>query len=157
MSTLKQVLDNWYERVAVTQTAHYISAERFARKSYWLGIPVIALTTLVGTSVFATLQKQPQPWLQLTVGFASVLAAILASLQTFLGYSQRAEKHRIAGAKYGAVGRELEVLRASAESVPNDVIEELRQRLDTMALESPNNPIWIYQRARAKHDAGGKD
>src|SRR5258706_2547939 len=109
MSTLKEVLDDWYERVVVTQTAHYISAERFARKNYWLGIPVIGLTTLVGTSVFATLQKQQQPWLQATVGFASVLAALLASLQTFLGYSQRAEKHRIAGAKYGAVGRELEL------------------------------------------------
>jgi hypothetical protein len=150
MSTLEEVLDDWYERVAVTQRAHYISAEHFARKSYWLGIPVIGSTTLVGTSVFATLQKQPQPWLQITVGLASVLAAILASLQTFLGYSQRAEKHRIAGAKYGALGRELEVLRASAESASNDVIANLRKRLDAMALESPNNPIWIYQRAALK-------
>jgi hypothetical protein len=147
MSTMNDVLNDWYERVAATQRAHYRSADHFARKSYWLGIPVIALTTLVGTSVFATLQKQPAPWLQITVGLASVAAAILASLQTFLGYSERAEKHRVAGAKYGALGRELETLRASANTVSDQAISEVRKRLDTLALESPNNPIWLYQTA----------
>lgn len=147
MQTLEQVLNDWYERVSATQRAHYLSAEHFSRKSYWLGIPVIGLTTLVGTSVFATIQKQPELWLQLTVGLASVTAAVLASLQTFLGYSERAEKHRVAGAKYGALGRELEALRASPNGQPEDAISELRKRLDALALESPNNPIWIYQRA----------
>jgi hypothetical protein len=67
------------------------------------GIPAVVLSTVVSTSVFASLLKQPDPWLQITLGFASVAAALLASLQTFLSYSERAEKHRIAGAKYGAL------------------------------------------------------
>ena len=116
---------------------------------------MIGLTTLVGTSVFATLQKRPEPWLQITVGLASVLAAILASLQTFMGYSQRAEKHRVAGAKYGALGRELEALRASTKAESDEVIAELRKRLDTLALESPNNPIWIYKRAKTELGVDG--
>lgn len=150
---IKDVLNDWYQRVAATQRAHYRSADHFGRKSYWLGIPVIGLTTLVGTSVFATLQKQPAVWLQITVGFASVAAAILASLQTFLGYSERAEKHRVAGAKYGALGRELEALRASEGSPSGEDVAELRKRLDTLALESPNNPIWIYKSsAQDSHD-----
>jgi hypothetical protein len=147
MSTLQEVLTDWYQRVTVTQSAHYLSADAFSRKSYWLGIPVIVLSTIVGTSVFATLAKGPGPKLQIAVGLASVLAAVLASLQTFLGYSARAEKHRVAGAKYGAVGRELEVLRSSDRSVSEDAIAELRKRLDALALESPNNPISTYRRA----------
>jgi hypothetical protein len=146
MSTLQDVLTDWYQRVAVTQRAHYLSADHFSRKSYWLGIPVIVLSTLVGTSVFATLQKQPGPELQIAVGLASVLAAVLASLQTFLGYSARAERHRVAGAKYGGLGRELEVLRTADRTVSDDTIAELRKRLDALALESPNNPIWIYRK-----------
>nr|MDQ5828128.1 SLATT domain-containing protein [Chloroflexota bacterium] len=106
----KDVLNIWYKRVSKTQRAHYLSAGHFGRRSYGLGIPVIALTTFVGTSLFATLQTGPEPWLQVLVGLASVLAAVLASLQTFLGYAERAEKHRVAGAKYGALGRELEAL-----------------------------------------------
>jgi len=115
MSTPQQVLDEWYQRVVVTQRAHYLSADHFGSKKYWLGIPAVILSTIVGTSVFATVQKQPEFWLQIAVGLASVAAALLASLQTFLGYSERAEKHRIAGAKYGALGRELEQLCASDE------------------------------------------
>jgi hypothetical protein len=148
MSTPEQVLDDWYQRVVVTQSAHYLSADYFGARKYWLGIPAVVLSTLVGTSVFAALQKQPELWQQITVGLASVAAALLASLQTFLGYSERAEKHRIAGAKYGALGRELEQLRASGAATPSpEAMSEVRKRLDDLAIESPNNSVTIYRRA----------
>src|SRR5436190_5573570 len=147
MSTPEQILDDWYQRVAVTQRAHYLSADHFGTRKYWLGIPAVVLSTLVGTAVFATVQKQPELWLQITVGLASVAAALLASLQTFLGYSERAEKHRIAGAKYGALGRELEQLRASSITPTPEAISEVRKRLDDLAMESPNNPLPIYRKA----------
>jgi hypothetical protein len=147
MNTQRNVLDDWYQRVSVTQRAHYLSAEHFGRKKYWLGIPAVILSTVVGTSVFATLQKQPIAALQIAVGLGSVFAALLTSLQTFLGYGERAEKHRISGAKYGALGRELEMLRASNETPSDEVISDVRKRLDTLALESPNNPEPIFRRA----------
>ena len=147
MKTTKEVLDEWYERASVTQRAHYLSADYYGRRKYWLGIPAVVLSTIVGTTVFASLQKQPEVWLQISVGLASVVAALLASLQTFLGYSERAEKHRVAGAKYGALGRELEVMRVSQEGPPQEVIAEVRKRLDSLALESPNNPMPIYRKA----------
>jgi len=126
LATPQQVLDDWYKRVAVTQRAHYLSAEHFGTRKYWLGIPAVVLSTLVGTSVFATVQKQPEVWLQITVGLASVAAALLASLQTFLSYSESAEKHRIVGAKYGALGRELEQLRASDTPPSAEAMSEIR-------------------------------
>ena len=147
MPTPRQVLDDWYERVAVTQRAHYLSADHFGARKYWLGIPAVVLSTLVGTSVFATVQKEPQLWLQIGVGLASVAAALLASLQTFLGYAERAEKHRIAGAKFGALGRELEQLRASDILPSSDDMSKVRKRLDDLAIESPNNPQRIYRKA----------
>src|SRR5438046_2990635 len=81
----------WYKRVAATQRGHYLAALRLGRMHYVLGVPVIVLTTLVGTSVFASLSTQPDPRLQITTGIASVVAAVLAALQTFLGLSDRAE------------------------------------------------------------------
>jgi hypothetical protein len=149
MSTTTQVLDDWYQRVAATQRAHYLSADSLGRKKYWLGIPAVVLSTLVGTSVFATIQKQPSLTMQICVGLASVLAALLTSLQTFLGYSERAEKHRLAGAKFGALGRELEMLRATGNVSP-EAIDSIRKRLDTLALESPNNAVAIYNKAGGK-------
>src|SRR5262245_45593146 len=147
MATPEQVLDDWYQRVAVTQRAHYLSADHFGSRKYWLGVPAVLLSTLVGTSVFATVQKQPELWLQITVGLASIAAALLTSLQTLLGYSERAEKHRVAGAKYGALGRELEQLRASATPPSPEALSEVRKRLDDLAVESPNNPLPMYRKA----------
>jgi len=146
MSSTRQVLDDWYQRVKVTQITHYRSAEHFGKRKYWLGVPAVLISTIVGTTVFASLQTQPELWLKIIVGLASVAAAILTSLQTFLGYSERAEKHRLAGAKYGALGRELEVLRSLPE-VDLKTINDLRTRLDALAQESPNNPIPIYSKA----------
>ncbi len=147
MQTPEQVLNDWYQRVAVTQRAHYLSADHFGARKYWLGIPAVVLSTLVGTSVFATVQKQPELWLQITVGLASVVAALLASLQTFLGYAERAEKHRVAGAKYGALGRELEQLLSLSTAPTVEAMSEVRKRLDDLAVESPNNPLIIYRKA----------
>lgn len=144
---MKEVLDDWYKRVVGTQNAHYLSADHFAARSRWLGVPVILLSTFVGTSVFATLKDNPGTAFQIAVGICSVAAAVLSSLQTFLGYAERAEKHRVAGAKYGAVGRELEMLRAAPDGYSKETVDDVRKRLETLALKSPNNPLKIYDRA----------
>jgi hypothetical protein len=149
MRTSRNVLEEWYLRVSVTQRAHYLSADSFGRRKYWLGVPAVMLSTLVGTSVFAGLEKQPEFWVQIAIGLASVAAALLMSLQTFLGYSERAEKHRLAGAKYGALGRELEELLAGSDEPAQDRMTRARERLDVLAVESPNNPQWVYYKAGA--------
>jgi len=151
METQKSVLEEWYKRVAVTQAAHYYSADKLGSRKYWLGIPTVILTSLVGTSVFATFQEEStEPWMKICLGLASVSAALLASLQTFLGDSERAEKHRIAGAKYGSLGRELEYILTIENGIAETRINELRARLDDLAIESPNNPLNIYRKAGAK-------
>lgn len=71
MDNEKKVLDEWYHRAAVTQVAHYYSADYFGKRNYWLGIPTVVLTTLVGTSIFATLQMEPNYWIQFFVGLGS--------------------------------------------------------------------------------------
>lgn len=149
MKTQRDVLSEWYRRVAVTQAAHYYSADRFGSRKYFLGVPTVVLTSLVGTSVFATIQAQPDLWIQILVGLSSVAAALLAGMQTFLGDAERAEKHRIAGAKYGALGRELECFIAQGSEIEQEILSTLRKRLDDLAIESPNNSLKIYRKAGA--------
>ena len=119
MEDVRELIEEWYKRVSVTQVAHYLSADHFGKRKYLLGIPAVVLATFAGTSVFATLSEQPNIYLQIAVGLASVAAAVLASLQTFMGYSDRAEKHRLAGGRYGALGRRIETMRAQPESIEN--------------------------------------
>ena len=149
MNSQSELLNEWYRRASVTQYAHYLSADHFRARKYWLGIPAVILSTLVGTSVFATIERQPQFWLQIAVGLGSVTSALLASLQTFMGYAERAEENRMAGARYGALGRELEQMRASKVEYAEETIAEIRRRIDDLAIEAPNNPLKIYRQAGA--------
>jgi len=134
----------WYQRAATTAHGHYRAALRYSRLHYWFGFPTVVLATVVGTSVFATLQAKPELWWQLTVGVMSIAAAILSALQSFLGYSDKAEKHRAAGAKYNAVGRQLE-LWLSLPQEDEAVLESIRQRIDALAQESPHIPESVFR------------
>jgi hypothetical protein len=148
MPTTEEVLNGWYKRVCATQNAHYQSANHFAFLGRCFGVPVIVLSVFVGSSVFANLEKKPDIQYQIFVGLCSIAAAVLAGLQTYFGYAERAEKHRVAGAKYGGLGRELEVLRSSLPENSKEVISNLLKRLEALALESPNNSAKIYDRAK---------
>lgn len=93
--------------------------------------------------MFASLQQKADVWLQILVGLMSVSATVLACLQTFLGFSERAEKHRMAGARYGALGRQLELMLAQdSDWTP---LEEIRKQLDSLAQESPNIPKAVHK------------
>jgi len=67
-----------------TGLAHYKAAEIAARRSKQIGIPNVALSAIVATSVFATLNDSSGTGnkLLLTGGIA-LLSAILAALQAF--------------------------------------------------------------------------
>lgn len=149
MNTQKELLQEWYRRVSVTQAAHYYSAGDFGSRKYFLGVPTVILTTLVGTSVFAALQEQLAYWVQISVGLASVAAALLSGLQTFLGDAERSEKHRTAAAQYGALGRELECCLSKGSEISEEQLSNLRHSLNKLAIESPNIPLKTYRKAGA--------
>ncbi len=140
----RSVALEWYRRAATTAHGHYRAAIRYSRLNYWFGFPTVVLATAVGTSVFAALQAKPEFWWQITVGLMSIAAAILSALQSFLGYNDKAEKHRVAGSRYNAVGRELEFWL----SLPQEDLEKLgaiRGRIDSLAQESPHIPESVHR------------
>ncbi|MGH8564184.1 MAG: SLATT domain-containing protein [Gammaproteobacteria bacterium] len=97
------LLSDWYRRVRRAQIAYTRSAARFERLHYYLGLPTVVLSAFVATSIFTT-----NLTLKSIALLASVIAAILAGLQTFLRFSERAERLRVVGAEYGSLRREIE-------------------------------------------------
>jgi hypothetical protein len=108
----------------------------------WLGVPVVVLTSVVGTSLFATLSRSSSntsPLLRATLAVISVAAAVLSALQTFFKFGERAEKHAVAADWFAAVRRELEQYssirpgnRPSAE-----VLGDLRKEINKISQNSP--------------------
>lgn len=146
-----KLLEDWLRRARESQHAHYEAAKYFGRLNYILGVPVIVLSTLIGTTVFSTLEQTVIPAVKIILGLISVTAGILASLQTFLGFAQRAERHRSAGSHYGSIRREIEQYLAVSNK-PNlesaQVLSALREKIDAASSDMPEVPQKIWARLR---------
>ncbi len=145
----EELLTKWAERVRRAQAAHYDSAVRCDKRHFWVGVPVVILTSFIGTSVFVTLQKEADFSMKLAVGLASVVAAVLASVQTFLRFSERAESHRLAAMKFGGLRKEIELMQAfpAVDSAQmKELAKSLLERWNNINEESPTANQRFYER-----------
>jgi hypothetical protein len=146
----KDLLAEWAKRNLTALDAHYDAAKHFARKHYWLGIPAIILAAVVGTSVFASLEKEVNSTVKIIVASCSILSAVLTGLQTFLNYNQRSEKHRTTASQYSSVKREIEQLLTLSEQQleQNDkIITTLREKIDSIGRDAPSLPVGYHEKS----------
>jgi len=125
------LIKDWFRRVRENQFTHYACGNYFSRWNYILGIPTIILSTVVGTAIFVSLDNQAIGDYKILIGMVSILASVLAALHTFLGLSQRAEKHRLTATGYASVRRELELLK----TFPIEDSEQLSKKLELIKVE----------------------
>ncbi|MBZ5611884.1 MAG: SLATT domain-containing protein [Acidobacteriia bacterium] len=149
--SLSELLEKWRQRVRTNQRVHYSRAEQLHRYNVLLGIPVVVLSALVGTSIFATLKQDIIFWARMAVGITSLLTAVIAGLQTFFKFSERASQHHAVAASYGAINRAIEAAQAlpptSAEET-KELISELRKRMDELPKQAPAIPDRMWNSIR---------
>jgi hypothetical protein len=150
----EELLRDWRNRAYAAQSAYYVVAGRYRRANYALGIPVVILSGLVGTAVFAKLQtSMPNGhWL---IGSVSILAAVLSSLQTFLRLADNAAEHGAAAAWYSAIRRDTEqVLALPCESRggPKACLDTIRKDMNKAGQKAPplNERLWSKYAQRFK-------
>lgn len=142
----QNLLETWYKRAEACHKCHFLASHRYSRYNYWIGIPTIMFTTVVGTSIFASLSMDSRSvTATIVIGFVSIMAAILSSLQTFLGFPERADRHRDAGIKYGTIGRKMELLLNENEMPDGPDAVALKKELDDLGAASPKIPLDILK------------
>jgi len=145
------LLEDWHHRVYAAQSAHYASADRFRMLNYVVGVPAVIFSSVVGTALFAGLEKDsPRTWL---VASTSIFAAVLAALQTFLRFAERATLHATAADWYSAIRRDIEqILHLPVEDrgTPKEVLDEIRQEMNRAAQDSPelSGRMWMREAKR---------
>lgn len=145
------LVKDWFRRAREAQQLHYACANYFNNLHYWLGIPTVVLAAFVGTAVFVSLEQDAGGTSKIVVGMISILAAVLASLQTFLGFSERAEKHRLTAASYASVRRSLELLQTFWSDDGVELTTKLHQvkiEMDSLAKSALDVPKKLNQRVR---------
>ena len=144
---IEQLLEDWRKRVYAAQSAYYEEAERLRRRQYQLGIPVVVVSSLVGTAIFADWDKDGMyKW---WVGSVSILAAILASLQTFLKFGENATLHGAAADWFAAVRRDIEEVLAlplELRGHPKACLDSIRQEMNKAGQKSPELGERLWRR-----------
>src|SRR5579862_9806165 len=101
------LLKEWAEDSHGHQLSNYEAARAFRKRYNVLGIPMVILTGVVGTGVFATMKDGTATWERVLVALIGVASAALAAAQTFLRYGERAEKHHNVAVRYGAIKHDI--------------------------------------------------
>src|SRR2546425_1545853 len=130
----------WHRRLCILHNAHTRCATLYDRHNLLLGAPVVALTTIVGTSIFATLASTSQNIrVKILIALLSLTAAVLASLQTLLRYSEQSQKHKAVAVQYGILRREIEeLLMVPTGSIEPSILKSIRARWNAIEEVSPS-------------------
>lgn len=147
----------------VVARGHYLAADRKKALNNWFGGLVIVITAVVGTSaIFGTLLESPDPFWRLVAGLVSLLGTVLASLQTWLGFAENADKHKAAGEAYRAISRSFAMFMLKhANSGPEQrqiafaELDTLVRRLNDLPKKFPSLPDRFYN--KAKQDLGAQN
>lgn len=151
MTATEKLLTRWARRAQKVQTAHYETAAELTRWNNALGVFLVALSTFVSTSVIISLQQQPDLWIKVMVGAASVLVAVLGGVQGFLKLGEQAERHRITGVRYGVFKREIEQkLAFPPDEGEAAFVADLRVRWDKLTEEGPTAPERVWRRVERR-------
>ena len=153
------IIRDWNISLRTKHRAHTRCAALYNRRNLFLGVSVVALSAISGTTVLVTLQSSPETWIKILVGLFSIAAAVLAGLQRILPYAELSQKHKTAAEQYGSLRKELEVALAvstDAEPCTREFINSIRTRWDTIEKESPSIPQRIFDLAANTLPASSK-
>jgi hypothetical protein len=159
--TLEQNAANYFRYSAVMSNAHYDMAEIYRLRHRRFGIVVVAVTSIAGAAALVSLAKLANPSFEnltkIGIALLSLLATVLAALQTFLGFSDLQNQHKRSGDGYSIARREIESLvmkypnatGVTGEKGTNE-FDSVKKILDDLDNTSPTIPDTVYNRAAAK-------
>jgi hypothetical protein len=132
---------------------------RYRRLNLWLGGIVVVLTTVVGTRLFASIgggSSRLPLVVRAFIASISVLAAVLAAIQTFLRFAERAEKHGLAADWFAAVRRDIELVAATPElerGRPDVALSAVRKEVNRATQIAPEIGERLWHKFANKYGA----
>jgi uncharacterized membrane protein YbhN (UPF0104 family) len=152
------LLRSWRNGIQIMHRSHAQAATAFTRRGRLLAVTALVLSTVVGTSIFSSINTEPSTAWKVVTGLVSLASAVFAALQAFLTYPELAERHRQTELRAGALRRRLDVLMARGfEDGDAAELADLRSLWDEIAESAPVVPQGIHRRAETEVLARNRD
>ena len=113
---------------------HYNARDRCTGYHTKMGIIIVILAAIMGTSVYCSLSKSGILITQIIVGIFTVSIAVLAALQTYLNFEKRALRHKVTADRYLWLMKEAQRLYAYYKD-GSRTIDKVQKELDRMYQE----------------------
>ena len=149
----EDLLRTWLQRTRDSQHSHHEAGKLCKRLNYLLAVPIIVISTSLGTAAFATLSSDITGMAKTWFGAFSMTAAVLAGLQTHLRYAERGEKHKNLGAQYGNIRRNIEeilILPVNQRGPQKRVLDTVRSDLDAISAEGDVVSRRIFEKTKRR-------
>lgn len=160
--SLEKLLAEEGEKALGQAWLHNQCEEHFGRRSNWISIPVIVLSTLAGTASASANQFFPgQPQITgLGIGSITIFTGILSTINSYFAFAKRTEAHRIADIQFNKVFRFISVemtLPRNERIRAKDMLKIVREQIERLAETSPQVPEFICDRFRKHFGRDYKD
>ena len=122
------LLNMWYRSLRTLQNGHFMASAYYGWVAKALGVPVVIGSSVVSSAVFSTLSEADgDNRIKMVAGGISIFVTVFSSLQTFLGFAERATHHKQAAIGYGSLRTESQVMLVDIGD-----ISTLQTRLDSI-------------------------
>jgi hypothetical protein len=145
VDTRDAMLAGWEHQLAWRNKAHEAASRIFYLRHARVGYSAAALSAIVGTTVFASMQQVSAPvTLRVLAIILSLVAAALVAVQTNARYLERSQNHEAIAPKYENLRLETQKLRNSPpqETKLEKETDSISQRWEQLNDEAPRIPIF---------------
>ena len=162
---LEQLLKENSEECESLSILHRMSYEKYNKRSNYINIPVIILSSAIGFITGIDLQYDR---MNIILGVGSVFVGIIKSVDTYFQLAKRAESHRICSLQFSQISKKLQIeltlhrrQRATAENMMNIVktdiknMQDIAPLIDDDIIEIYNGKYRRYKRVKKPNFVNG--
>ena len=151
----EELLKQWSDKAQCYQWLHMRARDIYQRKNAIYTIPVIIISTIVGTANFAQdrFSEDDRKYVTMGIGSLSIIAGIISTISQFLKVPELAEAHRVASISWGKFYRNVktELSRHPLDrDTPYQIINFNKKEFDKLVEMSPAIPKKILKEFKAK-------
>ena len=147
----------------LARSTHYKLADRRTRTNQIIGGLTVVFTTVVSAGILTSVHGGHKTVWTVAAGIVSLIAGLLAGLQSFYKFGESGEKHRLAGASFGDVRNDLDFFIAQYTGADSTYFAgahaDLKVQTDRIAkleLAGPGYPGRVYDKLKRQQNAQSK-
>lgn len=157
-SYLEDLISNWADNALSYSWLNLQSEGKYRRLNYMFTIPIVILSTIVGTINVGMNSLFPSDLVQygqIGIGAVGIFTGILGTLQNFFKYAQLSEAHRSCAIHWHKFYRQLKTelsLEAVCRKPAGEFFRSAKAEMDRLLDSSPYIPSDIIRQYLEKHD-----